>query len=61
LVKEFLAAVKVIIFTGIGAAYYHYYKLGILVYNFIAYGRLKQMAVFVNPFLKVKGACYHGK
>lgn len=55
LIKEFLAAINVVIGTAVGSADYHYDKLTIFPDELVAHGRLQQVTVFVNPLLEIYG------
>ena len=55
--KQLLALVHVVVFAGVGAAHYHHDKILVVLEDLlVAYRRLQQMAVLVDPGLQVEGA-----
>ena len=53
LIEKFRCFIVVIIFSAVWAAHYHHDKIAIFPHHFIAYRRLQQVPVFLNPFLEI--------
>jgi hypothetical protein len=56
LVEELFTLIVVIVFAVVGSTHHHNDELRVLIYLSVADRGLEQMAVFVDPGMKIEGA-----